>query len=786
MQLEELTKYRKLFKDELVSFDTKRQEIRWIGLEEPDDKVLGADSFRTNTASRNGSSSVSQSFFDNKSTRDGVQVRMKTVCPWCGGENTMRLFGARSTTLSSALFGHLNSSPSNDDHKLIAFSDSVQDAAHRAGFIEARNYLYTVRQATAGVIRQIRPGERQSLEGLLNRITDHWLGLIGKSNELRQSTSALIRERADDIAAARFVTTFVPSDMLWRRTWLSFAERASDLWQSPAKGGFNPKNDNAERLYAIVPPLTEHDESGRPDTYWGKFVKHVQARLRWEAFIELTLRSHSGRTLELAGIGAVEPDAYLIKEAAARFQKTVFERVGSLRDKPIEDFERFITGFLFHQKSRGAFDVSGVPGLEDFVSFTETGNDWVFNNSPCASDLREAFSARPLRFIMRIASGFPSKGFFDTICPASTGSETWYTVWLTNVFGAELDIVAGCEDIYGAMLDVLRELDIVRFVTMTTQNGADVYLLNPQMWYVSRDLERAVCPDCGRWHVIERNNDVHELWRGMPCLSKQCNAASHKIEPFREEESLYQGTPFRATAREHTADVPGETRGRIERSFIHGKEPWDVNLLSATPTLEMGIDIGDLSSVLLGSMPPKEASYQQRIGRAGRRDGNALAMTICSNDAHSNYFWTDPDKMLAGAVEPPGVFLHAMAVLERQLFALAITRWMTAYPSAEIPQTLDTILKEKKWDGQTYAPDSFPMGFLDYAMNEAETLHRDFCTLFTQKENAPDGLPMQFSTEEKERLRQFLVGDTSGRTSLRDRLIGETAPHSAAARKLRS
>lgn len=770
VQREELAKCRKLFKNDLYFFNTKTLELAPIQFEGAD-----KDLWEQTLPNEHG---VSERIIvrcpelsDQKRTRDGTHVRMKTICPWCGGENTMRLFGARSTTLSSALFGHLNSSPSNDDHKLIAFSDSVQDAAHRAGFIEARNYLYTVRQATAGVIRRIRPGERQSLEGLLNRITDHWLGLIGKSNELRQSTSALIRERAEEIAATRFVTTFVPSDMLWRRAWLSFAERASDLWQSPAKGGFNPKSDDAEKLYAIVPPLTEHDESERPDTYWGKFVKHVQARLRWEAFIELTLRSHSGRTLELAGIGAVEPDAYLIKEATVRFQKTVFERVGSLREKPIEDFERFITGFLIHQKSRGAFDLRGVPGLKDFVTFAETGNDWVFNNSPSLPTYGKRFRP-PAPLVMR-SLRVSSKGFFDTICPASTGSETWYTVWLTTVFGAELEIVAGCEDIYGAMLDVLRELDIVRFVPMTTQNGADVYLLNPQVWYVSRDLERAVCPDCGRWHVIERNDDVRALWRGMPCLSKQCNAASHRIEPFREEEALYQGTPFRATAREHTANVPGETRGRIERSFIHGKEPWDVNLLSATPTLEMGIDIGDLSSVLLGSMPPKEASYQQRIGRAGRRDGNALAMTICSNDAHSNYFWTDPEKMLAGAVEPPGVFLHAMAVLERQLFALAITRWMTAYPSAEIPQTLDTILKEKEWDGKTYTPESFPLGFLDYAMNEAETLLRDFCALFTQKESASDGLPMQFSQEEKERLRRFLIGDTSGRTSLRDRLIGK-------------
>lgn len=770
VQKDDLAKYRKLFKGDLMSFDTKRQELHWIGLEESDEKVWeqtlpNADGVRERIIVRR------PNLIKSTKSEDGQYVRMSTACPWCGSENTMRLFGARSTTLSSALFGHLNSSPSNDDHKLIAFSDSVQDAAHRAGFIEARNYLYTVRQATAGVIRLIRPGERQSLEGLLNRITDHWIGLIGKGAELRQSTVARIRECADDIAAARFVTTFVPSDMLWHPAWRSFADKASALWQSPARGGFNPKSDKAEKLYEIVPSLFEHDQTGPKPTYWGRFVENVQARLRWEAFIELTLRSHSGRTLELAGIGAVEPDAYLIKEAAVRFQKAVFERIGSLRDKPLEDFERFITGFLIHQKSRGAFDVSGVPGLEDFMTFSQTGNDWVFNQSRSLPTYGKRFRP-PAPLVMRPLR-HSSKGFFDNVCPATSAGETWYTVWLTSVFGAELDVVAGCEDIYGAMLDALRELDVVRFVTMTTQNGADVYLLNPQMWYVTRDLERAVCPDCGRWHVVERNDEVRALWREMPCLSKDCSAASHRIEPFREEESLYQGTPFRATAREHTANVPGETRGCIERSFIHGKEPWDVNLLSATPTLEMGIDIGDLSSVLLGSMPPKEASYQQRIGRAGRRDGNALAMTICSNDAHSNYFWADPEKMLAGAVEPPGVFLHAMAVLERQLFALALTRWMTAYPTAEIPQTLDTILKQKEWDGKPYAPDSFPLGFLDYAMNEAETLHRDFCGLFAQKNSAHDGLPMQFSQEEKERLREFLVGDTRERTSLRDRLIGK-------------
>ena len=40
----------------------------------------------------------------------------------------------------------------NDDKKLIAFSDSVQDAAHRAGFFGARTYANTVRTALAKAI----------------------------------------------------------------------------------------------------------------------------------------------------------------------------------------------------------------------------------------------------------------------------------------------------------------------------------------------------------------------------------------------------------------------------------------------------------------------------------------------------------------------------------------------------------------------------------------------------------------------------------------------------------
>jgi len=42
----------------------------------------------------------------------------------------------------------------------------------------------------------------------------------------------------------------------------------------------------------------------------------------------------------------------------------------------------------------------------------------------------------------------------------------------------------------------------------------------------------------------------------------------------------------------------------------------------------MGIDIGDLSAVMLTAVPPSQTNYLQRVGRAGPGDGNAFITTF--------------------------------------------------------------------------------------------------------------------------------------------------------------
>jgi SOS-response transcriptional repressor LexA len=125
--------------------------------------------------------------------------------------------------------------------------------------------------------------------------------------------------------------------------------------------------------------------------------------------------------------------------------------------------------------------------------------------------------------------------------------------------------------------------------------------------------------------------------------------------------------------REHSAQVPPEERDEMERLFKGTGEA--LNTLVCTPTLELGVDIGQLDTILLRNVPPLPSNYWQRVGRAGRRHRMAVNITYARPASHDQVYFADPQKMIEGAVEPPKFNMRNDLMVRKHAHATILT-WL--------------------------------------------------------------------------------------------------------------
>ena len=578
--------------------------------------------------------------------------------------------------------------------KVIAFSDNVQDAAHRAGFFSARTWQNSVRAAIAQVIAQ---QDGIALSDLQREVPRWWRS-----------------DRGGGFSPERFIAEFIAPDRQWLGEFRELQERgrlASDVLAE------------LERL--------------------------VATRLEWETLAELGYRSTIGRTLERTRTAAVGMDRADFLQASEAATLRLGEHFEAFRQLPANTAQALLLGVLRRMKDRGAFD---SPLTTAYVA--QGGNPYGTLSRNLALQDFGRRSARPVFPALRAGR----EGGLEVLANRGRGAKSWYQKWVEKVL-SPFDPLAATEyapDVLETLFAALMEAGLV---VELEANNTTAYGLNPARFHATIRTAELHGANSARPLVVAA--DEADLWQGVPCLDLATQDSYQAPTPTASTwfGQLYRSAAIRRiVAAEHTALVARDERARLQERFAAAQaQPWEPNVLSATPTLELGVDIGELSAVVLCQVPPAPENYTQRIGRAGRRDGNALTVTVATGQPHDLYYYAEPLDMLAPGVEPPGIFLNASAVLERQLTAFCLDSWVASgIDEGAVPEKMRTVYENvaaAKLKG-------YPYPFFDFVQRHSEDLLERFLQAFEE-----------LSESSRAYLATFLQGDEGGHPPLVARLL---------------
>lgn len=173
------------------------------------------------------------------------------------------------------------------------------------------------------------------------------------------------------------------------------------------------------------------------------------------------------------------------------------------------------------------------------------------------------------------------------------------------------------------------------------------------------------------------NLDASNVYNTEPTL--QWMASNSDIEVLRNgglwsqlHERIINFKPL-YLAGEHSAQQQQTRLDQLEARFQDGK----INILSCSTTMEMGVDIGGISAVVMSNVPPSPANYLQRTGRAGRRRENkSLAFTICAANPIGTNVIANPKWALNHRISAPTLAFISKAVVQRHLNAFMFGKFI--------------------------------------------------------------------------------------------------------------
>ena len=590
----------------------------------------------------------------------------KQGCPCCGSQESIFIIGSRSATLSSVMVDEMFGSVLNSDPKLLAFTDSVQDASHRAGFLSARTYNFSFRTALQRIVDEAG-GEGLRLADVGTQLLKWWSTPgPGRPGNIKDAISALL-----------------PPDLADYQEYLSY-------------------RNNTEQL---KPPRALRNA--------------IETRLTWQATQEFGLMLQRGRTMESCGSTCLEWNQKVINTTVTSVLDSIESVDTSLKDLPISTICLWLFGLLHRYRLRGALS---HPYLIEYARYNYWGKSPFGRYIPGREVYPSISRYRPRLMVTG------KERYHDNILSKTSGSsQPWHIRWTLRILNRPTLGEIEALDLLQLLYDKAEESGLLK--RLHADGDKKYYAINADAATLVPDGLQLTCSETGR--RIVRPADEFTLWEEAPSLEYSAKNGSYKEEEFSHRQQYYQdryrkGALRRVVANEHTGLLTTDERESLESSFSKAKHTDDPNVLTCTSTLEMGIDIGDLSSTMLCSVPPTTASYLQRIGRAGRSTGTALIVSVINHQPHDLFFFGRPAEMLRGKVDPPGCWVDASAVLVRQYLAYCFDSATAAGQLLELPRSGVQFMEDlDKQDGH------LPRMMTWVAQNEA-TLQQKFLARFSQ------------------------------------------------------